>query len=345
MAEISVVIVSFNSAGFLRACLSSVLASLPAFGEVIVIDNASSDESCALIRKEFPSVTLLSLKANEGFGAACNRGAAAASGRYLVFLNPDSQVEPGWLEPLRRTLEEDPTVGAASPKIVLLDRPEMINACGNDVHVAGFPSCHLWGVAAEAVREGGEVTAISGAAFMISKALFDELGGLDPQFFMYLEDTDLSWRLRLRGYRCRYVPQSVVRHRYAPAFSPQKFFWLERNRYRLLAKNLRGGTLLALAPALLLAELSSWTYALLRGPRHLAAKGAADWWALRHWRAARRAGRPGWRGRTAREDRELLRCCSVRIAYDVAYPGRLARFAAGLCDPLYAACRWLAVAV
>lgn len=345
MPEISVIIVSYNSASFLRDCLASVFACSQESCEVIVVDNASQDGSRDLIRKEFPSVSLVSLACNIGFGAACNRGAAVAAGRYLVFLNPDTVVEPGWLRHLVRVLETDASVGAVSPKIVLMDQPDIVNACGNDVHIVGFPSCHLWGAPSDQVQAGGEVASISGAAFIISKALFDRVGRFDPHFFMYLEDTDLSWRLRLSGYHCLYVPQAVVRHCYQLSFGPQKVFWLERNRYWLLAKNLRSATLLSLAPALVLAELLSWGYVLLRGPRHLAAKASADWWALRHWRAARRTGRLSRQTRPAHLDRDLLRCCSVHIPHEVAHPGRLARLTAALADPLYAVCRWFAMAV
>ncbi len=343
--EVSIIIVVHNSTDVLGQCLRSIANQRPESCEVIVADNASQADSHAIIQETYPTARFVWLSENLGYGAGCNAGAAIARGDYLAFLNPDTAVDPDWLRPLIAALAADPTVGAVTPKIVLMNDPGTINTCGNDVHFVGFPSCHRWGEKAAEVQEPAEVTSISGAAFVIERQLFQRLGGFDPRYFMYLEDTDLSWRLRLAGFRCRYIPQSVVRHRYAPAFSADKFFFLERNRHQLLLKNLAQKTLLALLPALVLAEISVWGYALLRGRKHVASKWRSYGWLLRHWktlRSSRSSVRPSDRRIS---ERELLRACSTRIAYDAAYGGQVAHGAAAILNPLYSLCRLLALSM
>ncbi len=341
--DASVIIVLYNSAAFVRTCLASIIADASAPKEIIVVDNASTDVGRALVEREFPTVRLIALPQNLGFGAACNVGAAAAQGRYLAFVNPDTVVEPGWLAALIAALDADPTIGAVSPKLTLWDQPQTINACGLDIHFVGFGSCHFFGRPASQVRTMGDIGAISGAAFVMSRTLYQRLGGLDPHFFLYVEDTDLSWRLRLAGYRCCYVPQAVVRHHFPPGFPAQKFFYLERNRYWLLLKNLDGAALLALLPGLCVAEACSWGYALLRGWSYVRAKWSAHRWLVQQWSALHQARAKAILNRHAITMSALVRSGSVRIAYDVAYPGLLARWAGVVCDPLYAGCRWFAL--
>jgi len=340
--EVSIVVVTYNSADFLHNCLRSLCQPQSLTQEIIVVDNASQDESCQVVEEVCPTARLLRLPENLGYGAACNAGATTARGHYLVFLNPDTVVESGWLEPMVSVLAADPTVGAVSPMIVLMSDPLTINTCGNDVQFLGFPSCHLLGVKASQVRQPSEVTSISGAAFAIERKVFERLGGFDPDFFMYLEDTDLSWRLRLAGYRCLYVPQSVVRHHYEPRFSAEKFFYIERNRHQLLLKNLHSETLLVFLPALLLAEASIWGYTTLRGPSHIQAKLRATMQTFHHLQKLRHGYALAAKLHRA-SDANLLRACSAHIAYDIAYEGWLARLTGTFLDPIYAILRWCAI--
>ena len=182
----------------------------------------------------YPQVTWLRSPHNSGFGGGNNLAARRARGEYLAFLNPDTTVEPGWLEALIAALEADPQAGMATSKILLMDDPSRINTCGNDVHISGLTLCRGMGAPANDYNQVEEVAAVSGAAFVIRRGLFEQLGGFDPAYFMYMEDTDLSWRARLAGWRILYVPASVVYHDYRLQFGPRKTFYQERNRYRLL---------------------------------------------------------------------------------------------------------------
>ncbi len=332
--EVSIIIVAYNSAAVLQPCLQSVVASLDLPAEIIVIDNASLDNSSQLARETVPAARVIRLENNAGFGIGCNAGAAQANGTYLVFLNPDTIVERNWLAPLLYPLNNQPGVGATTSKILLMDDPGRLNACGNDVHYTGFPACHLLGVEADKVHNTASVTSVSGAAFAIRRELFKQLHGFDPDFFMYAEDNDLSWRLRLGGWQCVYVSDSVVRHHYRTNVTASKFFYLERNRYQLLLKNLKMSTLVALAPALMLAEISTLGFALLRGPEYLRAKARANSEVFsrgRHWRQEHSARAQAYR----QPDSVLLIACTTAIDYGAVAKGVLAQVAALFFNPAY----------
>lgn len=286
----SIVIVTYNSAAHIVDCLDALLGSnsdIPL--EVIVYDNASSDGTQALVRNRFPGVKLVEGPANSGFAAACNHCAELAQGEYLAFLNPDTIVEPGWLSALIAVLESDPAAGAATPQLTFADRPAVVNACGNEVHFSGITYCREFGAP---VSERGpvEVGAISGAAFVIRKRLFEDLGGFEPTFFLYYEDADLSLRIRCAGLRCVAVYASRVRHAYQPSFNSAKIFYLERNRYLTLFSLLAWPVLVLMLPSLALMELVSWVYCLRKGRLAIAAKARSwqDLYRKRRWIAARR---------------------------------------------------------
>jgi GT2 family glycosyltransferase len=188
------------------------------------------------------------------------------------------------------------------------------------------------------------VLAISGAAFLIRRAVWEELGGFDESFFMYHEDTDISLRAALAGYRAVYVPEAVAWHDYAASFGPQKVFWLERNRYALLLKIFRWRTLVALAPALALAEIVTLGYAALTSSRHLRAKARAYAWLLVNVRSILRRRRATQASRTI-EDRAILAGCTASIQFDLARSGSLARHAKRVFDPLFHISYWFALKV
>lgn len=332
--QVSVIIVNYNGGAYLGTCLRSLLAGGGPTCEVIVVDNASTDGSADAVARLFPEVRLIRSAANLGFGAGNNLGAEAARGGYLAFLNPDTVVAPGWIEALIAALEADPAAGMATAKILLLDAPDCINACGNTVHITGLTLCRGMGLGQAALPYSDDVDAVSGAAFVMRRDLFTALGGFDGSFFMYMEDTDLSWRARLAGYRCRYVPEAVIRHDYRLRFGPRKTFFQERNRYLMLLKSLRWPSLLALLPALLLAELLTWGFVLLREPGRWANKIQAYIWVARHWDTILRQRQQTQALRRV-NDRALLERCAAGIDYAQTGDGLAARLAAALCDPLF----------
>jgi GT2 family glycosyltransferase len=185
---------------------------------------------------------------------------------------------------------------------------------------------------------------VSGAAFVIRRDLFERLGGFDESFFLYMEDTDLSWRARLAGYRCICVPSSIVFHDYVLHFGPEKTFYQERNRYLMLLKSLRWRTFPVLLPALLLAEVVTWGFVLLREPQRLANKMRAYAWILRNWTAVLQSRQQTQALRMVR-DRDLLTQCEWRLAYEQTVNGPVGRLAHLVFDPLFFLLFRLALAV
>jgi GT2 family glycosyltransferase len=264
---------------------------------------------------------------NVGYGSANNRGAALARGQWLVFLNPDTIAEPGWLDALLSPLSD--RGGLATGKIILDSDPSRLNAAGNAVHLSGLTVCRSFGapVTAHAGRE--RLLAASGAALAIDRESFELLGGFDEEFFMYLEDTDLSLRAALAGLPCWYQGGSRVRHKQAPRFSPRKMYWLERNRWVMVLKVWSLRTLLSLVPSLLVIEALTWAYAIGRGSEGIHAKLAAWGWLLSHpWNVARR--RRNARRLCRIDDAEVIALCERRLFLDELIPNRTARRTAEL---------------
>ena len=331
----SLVIVAYNSARHLPACLESLLPTLGATDEVLVVDCASTDGS-ADVADGYP-VRVVRSERNVGYGGGGNLGAARAAGRFLVFLNPDTVVEPGWLDALLEPIATGP--GLVTAKIVLYEDPDRIDASANSVHLSGITVRRGHGQPAAGLGATERVLAVSGCVFAIDRASFEHLGGFDERFFMYVEDTDLSLRAAVAGLPIWYAGRSRVRHNHLPAFRPGKLFWLERNRLSMLLKVWSTGTLLRLLPTVLFVELLTWAFALRGGPTAVSAKARAWLWVLANLPSVLARRRAVQRLRRV-HDRELLRRCAWRLDLTELVGAPLVRRVAeaGLAVPL-AACR------
>lgn len=323
----SVVVVTYNSAAYIEACLASLLPELRPDDELIVADCGSTDGTPALVRARFPQARLLAGE-NVGYAGGCNRGARAARGEALVFLNPDTVARPGALAALLA-----PLAGAAlsTACVVHMRQPALVNTCGNTVHYTGLAYCRGAGRPASELAEACEVDAVSGAAFAIRRDVFERLGGFDERFFMYVEDTDLSLRARLDGERVVYAPGAVVEHDYRPAYTPAKAFYLDRNRHLMLLKNLSAPTWRRMLPGLLLGELVTWGFLLIKGPRFWGVKPRVYGW-LWARRAAIRAGRPA---QPSAAERALLGRLAYRLEFEQLANRALARLAGALFHPAF----------
>lgn len=290
MTAVTVVVVNYNGGSSLARCLESLLATAPA-ARVIVVDNASTDGSTDLPPHLASAVRLLRNATNAGYAAALNQAASEADGEVLVFSNMDTLFEPGWLEPLVSFLLDRADAGAVNPLIVL-SQGDRINAAGQDVHVTGLGFNRGLG---EPLGQVGttpfEVTGIQGALFAMRREVHEAIGGLDAVGFLYHEDVNVSWLLRLAGYRLYCVPSSRVRHDYFLSMYAEKFHLLERNRVAMLLAYMRPTTRLLLSPLLLLTECFAWGFALIRGPGFVNAKWRSYRWISQHRPdiAARRA--------------------------------------------------------
>lgn len=335
LPRVSVIIVNYNGQEFIENCLASLRQQAYPDYEIILVDNASSDRSLEIVRQHGDAVTLVASEHNLGFAKGNNLGVQHADGDYLAFLNPDTVVHPDWLAELVRAMQTIEGAGLATAKILLLSQPDRINTCGNDVHFTGIPTVRGWMQPADTMNRREEVCSVSGACFLISRQVFEEVGGFNDDFFLYSEDNDLAWRAQLAGYSCWYIPTSVIYHRYAPRFGAEKFYYLERNRYRLVLQNFRWKTIALLVPALALSDVVTWGYALMQGRAHVAAKLRVYKWFLTQWQtwAAARARVSSFR---RAPDREILKRCSFRLSYGLAADeGLISRIASRLFDPIF----------
>jgi GT2 family glycosyltransferase len=208
----SIVIVSWNGRPYLEPCLNAVAAQQGVEAETIVVDNGSSDGTAEFVRERFPWVRLIPLAENRGFAGGNNAGVREARGRVVVLLNNDTVAEPGWLAALLRGREGGGADALASSQIVYMHDPRVIDSAGDGLVRWGGAFKRHHGASVDAAAESREVFGVCGAACAIPRAVFDELGGFDEDFFALHEDVDLSYRARLLGYPCVYVADAVVRH-------------------------------------------------------------------------------------------------------------------------------------
>jgi GT2 family glycosyltransferase len=341
-ASASVIVVAYNSRADLPPCIESILPQLGAEDELIVVDNGSSDGGAELVVERYPRARLLR-GPNTGYAGGNNRAAAAAQGKYLVFLNPDTVLFPGALAALLAPLERERDVALSTARIVHKERPGVVNACGNTVHYTGLAYCRGAGQPAARFSADADVDAVSGAAFAIRRELFAALGSFDERFFMYVEDTDLSWRARLAGYRCRCAAGAVVAHDYRPSYSPAKAFYLDRNRHLMLMKNLGRATYLRLLPGLALAEALTWGFLMLKGPRYWGVKPRVYGWMWAQ-RAEILAARRQAQARRTAGDGALLGRLTYRLEFEQLAGRTLAGLAAAVFHPAFWAARLVFVA-
>ncbi len=266
---ISVVIVTYNAAKYIDACLTSVLTSSWKPLEIIVVDNASTDNSLEKLKKFKQKITLYALTENIGYTGGNNYAAARAQGKYAFFLNPDTKVTSDVFGPLVSAINRTPKVVACQPAVYLLKSPKQLNLTGKVTQYLGFD--WLRDFNSDVLPEAGEITSLSGSGFLIDREMFLRVGAFDENFFLYFEDSDLSWRLRLLGYKLWFEPKSNMYHDYKYIPDPKslllakKLYYYERNRLLMLWKNYSYRTLIILAPMLLCTEIGMLFYCALHG--------------------------------------------------------------------------------
>jgi len=201
---------------YINKCLQSVLETNYSNFEVLLIDNGSTDGSIKQIENEYssdPRVKIILNHINYGFAKGNNVGVKISKGDYIVFLNNDTEVEKNWLKELVRILESDPNVGAAQSKLLLLHNPKLIDTCGHRLTSYGFL------VEIGAGEKDGkkydhtfDILGAKGASMIIRRKVLEETGLFDSSYFALVEETDLCWRVWLKGYRVIFAPSSRVHH-------------------------------------------------------------------------------------------------------------------------------------
>jgi GT2 family glycosyltransferase len=258
--KVSIIIVTYNNAKEIQNCINSVLKQAFEPFEIIIVDNASADNTVNLIRESFPDIRIIRNQDNIGFGGGNNTGVKHASGDIIVFLNPDTIVLSGWLEELVNSLVRGKKIIATS-KILTYDGL-MINTCGNIIHFTGLAFTRGYGSHPTAYPRPEYVTEASGCSFAIWKEDFIKIGGFDETIFLYHDDVDFSIRAHLMGYNILFVPSSTVKHNYTLNVTAQKLYHLERGRYIILRKYYSFYDIVKISPSLFVAELLAFGYAL-----------------------------------------------------------------------------------
>lgn len=247
--RVSIIIVTWNALPLLKQCLPSVVATNYPNLEIIVADNASDDGSAAWVESEYPAVKVVRHPQNWRFCKGNNRAVPYATGDYILLLNNDVEVPPGWLHPLVEAFEADPEIGAAQPKMLQYDdrnRFEYAGGAGGFIDRVGYPFTRgrLFDTMERDRGQYDTPTDIfwaSGAAIMMRRRALQQVGLLDERFDMHMEEIDLCWRMQRAGYRIRYVPESEVYHiggASLPKEHPEKTYLNFRNSLLMLYKNL-----------------------------------------------------------------------------------------------------------
>ncbi|MCX7624969.1 MAG: glycosyltransferase family 2 protein [Candidatus Sumerlaeaceae bacterium] len=225
--RLSVIIVNLNTRQLLHACLRSLQAALTSDDvEVIVVDNGSADDSCAMVANEFPQVHLIALRENRGFAVANNLGMRAARGRYFLVLNSDTEIIGDALNKICDFMDAHPEVGALGPKLLNTDGT-LQYSCRRfpSFRTALFHRYSLMTRLFPRNRFSSEylmtdvghdrtmdVDWVSGAALVVRREIFESLGGFDEGFFMYAEDVDWCYRIKQAGWRVVYLPEAQILH-------------------------------------------------------------------------------------------------------------------------------------
>ena len=282
----SAIVLAHGAEPTLSDCVRALCDS-DGLDEVLVVDNEASPDSLAQVRDR-PGVRVLAPGRNLGYAGGCNHAAAHARGEALVFINSDAIVRPGAVGALLARIT-DPGIGLASASVRLAEDPERINAAANPVHYLMFSWAGGLGDRVDPRASVADTASITGVAFAVRRAVWDELGGFDEAYFAYCEDVYLSLRAWQAGYRVVSDPAAVVLHHYDFGRNPAKHYLLERNRLMNLLLLPERRTRRLLGPPAAAVELGVLAVAVRDG---WAGDKVAGWrWLLAHRRhlAARRA--------------------------------------------------------
>ena len=268
---VSVVILNHNGLRHLKDALPSILRTNYSNYEIILVDNGSSDRSVEFVRRNFPSVKIVRSKRNLGAAGGYNLGISNTKGKYVTTLNNDIEVDPEWLQPLVKIMEESPDVAAVDAKYLnYYDRNKFDTSAAAGRYIDFVGNCFTRGVDEEDKGQYDEITRIFTCCTIFRREVFKEVGLFDQDFFYGFEDADLCWRIILRGYPILYEPSSRIYHKVGgtstisigknPRHRPNFYFFWKRNKLFILLKNYSCKTLLRLLPLALFEHLGYIIY-------------------------------------------------------------------------------------
>jgi len=293
--EISVIVVTYERRQLTLACLATIedaAALVDGQCEIILVDNGSTDGTVSAVRDAFPGARVVALSANAGFAGGVTAGIAQARGEWIALVNNDAELAPDCLVQLLRAGRSSSDVGSVAAQMRFAHRPDLINSAGIDVDRLGVAVDRKLG---EPIDPPGapveEVFGASGGAALLRRSMFDQVGGLDPSFFAYLEDVDLAWRARAAGWRALYVPAAIVLHHHSVTSrhgSPLKHWLVGRNRIRMLARNADSRDLCRYGLAMAVYDLAQVVHVTVSSRSLAALRGRLR--GAREWQTYRRAG-------------------------------------------------------
>lgn len=241
MPSVSIIIVNYNGEQLLEDCFRALAQQTYEDTELILVDNASTDNSVKIATRVAPEAKVVRSSRNIGFAAGCNLGFKQARGDYFATLNTDTRASRSWLEELVRTLQAHPDAGMCASKLLRADRPTLIDSAGICLSEAGVAWDRLGGAVDDGTTQAAEIFGACAGAALYRREMIELLGGFDESFFIYWDDVDLAWRAQWSGWKCFYAPGAEVLHAHSATMkegSPFKSYLLARNRIWTLAKNL-----------------------------------------------------------------------------------------------------------
>lgn len=287
---VSIVIVSYNGLKFLGQCLRSVFETRYPNFEAILIDNASNDGSISYVRELFkkePRLTIIENDKNLGFAGGNNMGIKFANGKYVIFLNQDTKVDPDWIDKLVEVMESDEQIGICQSKLLSLINHKLFDSAGDIVDYYGV-----------SIRRGGdvheedkgqydkleEIFSARGAAMIIRKELIRKIGGFSSE--LLISDVDFCWRARLAGYKIFFVPKSIVYHvGEASTSSSFKVYHTTKNLIATLIRNYDFRNLIRYAPFTVAITFCAVLYELGRkNPKLALCRFKGVLWIVKHFR-------------------------------------------------------------
>tara|TARA_B100000029_G_scaffold226726_1_gene224496 strand:+ start:2745 stop:3791 length:1047 start_codon:yes stop_codon:yes gene_type:complete len=264
---VSIVILNYNAGNFLGNCIQSVLDSDYRNIEIIVVDNASTDNSQQKCKEKFPNIKIIQNKKNLGYCEGNNIGLKDAKGKFLVILNPDTEVQKDWLNKLFDAYKKFGG-GLYQPKHLSLNQKDVLMSTGNMLNIFGFGYAREKGnIDTNLFSEIEEISYASGTCLFCSKETMEKIGYLDPFVFLYHDDLDLGWRAAHLGIKSYFVPEAIIYHAesYALRWNAKKFFWLERNRKYCLLTHYSKDTYSKIYLKLALVDFFVWMYYISKG--------------------------------------------------------------------------------
>ncbi len=294
---VDIIIPHFNGVEILDKCLASLEKTSYTNLSIVIVDNGTVDESLKLAAEKYKRIRIFSAGKNLGYAGGCNFGFQRTRGKYVVFLNNDTEQEPDWLERLVEIAEKDEQIAALQPKLLSMHAKmhgekvfDYAGAAGGMLDALGYPYARGRVFNSVEADHGQYDTTedifwASGAAMMVRRAVVEQLGGFDSEFFAHMEEIDLCWRMKLAGYRVVCVPSAVVYHyggATLAAGNPRKIYLNHRNNVMMIVKNASLGRLLWLFPVRLALELASLLYYQCYAKEYVRYVWRALWWNLKH---------------------------------------------------------------